>query len=163
VYVIDKGVAVEYQEALNVLEAVKARYQAFDKLEEVARLLAGQDQHIKEMKEHAAELDRQLIAKRRTMKAMDERCVELEALIKTQQETYGAEQTKWQSAVQEEQHKYNQLVEDLELAAKHLAKQLEEQHNAARRGYMEDIQELEERRMVLIRQVEEIKSRVGGL
>jgi chromosome segregation ATPase len=163
VSVFDKGVKVEYQEALNVLEAVKSRYQAFDKLEEVARVLASQDQHMKEMKEQAAELDRQLVSKRRTMKALEERTFELEALMKNYQETYSVEQIKWESAVRDEQNKYNQLVDDLELAHKNVMKEQEDEYAARKRALSSDVQELEQKKTVLEQQIVEIKSRIGGL
>ena len=63
-------VDIGWQEAMNVLEGVKGRYQAFERLEAVARLMAGHEQYLREAQQRVDEADQSIFQKSRVLKEL---------------------------------------------------------------------------------------------
>lgn len=154
---------MEWQEAMNVLEAVKGRYQAFEKLQDVARLLATHEQAAREAKAQAEDLDRQLTQRRKVIQSMQERETALSGTIKDLESKYLVQQRDWETKIKQLKEEYRAGLEALEADHKALGESLEREHQVRKTEMEKELAALSKESDRLSKQIEDFKKRITGL
>ena len=154
---------IGWQEAMNVLEGVKGRYQAFERLESVARLMAGHEQYLREAQQRVDEADQAIFQKSRVLKELQTREQAMEVVLKEAQERYERERTEADAVIHKAHLDYDKLLADMETSQAERKNQLETEFYDRKRVLEKELSDLEARKAHLEQSIERLKKSIGGL